>query len=139
LTGLTAAVPRPVSNVVDPSVPAFSVEWWLGRLDAELDFRLPYLIEMTSYYEGAQTMAYSGTKWRSAFGNLFTRFADNWCALVVDAVAERLMVEGFRMTEQPEGDADAWEMWQRNFLDHDSQLAHTEALVTSSGYVIVWP
>lgn len=130
---------RPLSTTVQQGVEAYTVEWWLGRLDAELDFRLPYMIEMTSYYEGDQSLAYSGAKWRAAFGKLFTRFADNWCSLVVDAVAERLHVEGFRMTDQPEGDADAWEMWQRNYLDHDSQLAHTESLVTSSGYVIVWP
>ncbi len=128
-----------VLSLADTTNEPFTVGWWLARLDAELTARLPYLTRMTNYYEGHHALSYAGAKWRQSFGGLFSRFADNWCSLVVDAVTERLRVEGFRMTENPEGDADAWEMWQRNYLDHDSNLVHTDALVTSSGYLIVWP
>ena len=40
---------------------------------------------------------------------------------------------------QPGGDADAWDWWQRNRLDAESQVAHTESLVKGLAYVLVWP
>jgi hypothetical protein len=61
------------------------------------------------------------------------------CALVVDAVEERLNVEGFRLGDSTEKDKPAWEIWQRNQLDAESQMAHTEALIEGESSVIVWP
>ena len=80
---------------------------------------------------------YATEKWRRAFGGLFSAFADNWCALVVDAVEERINVEGFRFGD-PTGDADAWEIWQRNGLDADSELCHIDALIYGVAYALVW-
>jgi hypothetical protein len=73
------------------------------------------------------------------------------CALIVDAVEERLDVEGFRIgpsvatgrgqvtSGDPDGDKAAWHMWQENELDAFSQIAHTEALVKELSYVLVGP
>ena len=83
-------------------------------------------------------MLYAGAKYRAAFGNLFAGFSDNFCGLVVDAVEERLDVEGFRMGADLEADTDAWRMWQENDLDAWSQIAHTEALIKGQASVLVW-
>ena len=91
----------------------------------------------SDYYEGEQRLLYSSEKWRRAFGGLFTAFADNWCELVVDAVDERLDVTGFRFGDEG-GDADAWAIWQRNNLDADSQIAHTDSLIYGVSYALVW-
>ncbi len=48
---------------------------------------------------------------------------------LVDAHRERLHVQGIRIGDAPEGDADAWRWWQENRLDAESQKAHTESLV----------
>ena len=85
-------------------------------------------------------LAFASEKFLEAFGGLFHAFADNWCGVVVDAVEERLNVEGFRAdAEAAETDATAWAIWQRNALDAQSQLAHQEALISGCSYAVVWP
>jgi hypothetical protein len=111
--------------------------WWAIRLGKALSDRRPNLVRLHRYYDGAHPMSFASAKFREAFGGLFKTFADNWTALVVDAVEERLNIEGFRFGET-EGDRDAWKIWQRNALDADSQIAHTEALISGDAYAIVW-
>ena len=106
-------------------------------LDAALEDRQRVLQRYSDYYNGTQRLVYSSEKWRRAFGGMFTQFSDNWCQLVVDAVDERLDVEGFRFGDDA-GDQDAWEIWQRSNLDADSQMAHTAALIYGVAYAMAW-
>jgi hypothetical protein len=124
---------------MDPNTaPVGSSEWWIARLSKELDARAAPMQRFDDYYQGHHPMLYAGAKYRAAFGNLFSGFSDNFCGLVVDAVEERLDVEGFRMGADLEADADAWRMWQENGLDAWSQIAHTEALIKGQASVLVW-
>lgn len=120
-----------------PGSPGF----WLKTLGAHLTARAPIITRLDDYYRGEHPLAFAGQKFREAFGGLFDEFADNFCGLVVDAVEERLNVEGFRFSagEDAKADADAWDIWQANGLDADSQLAHLEALITGESYALVWP
>lgn len=112
---------------------------WLTALGTQLDRRYWDLKKYDDYYRGDHKLQFASTKFREAFGTLFSEFADNFCELVVDAVEERLNVEGFRLGGAGnEADKDAWAMWQRNDLDAASQIAHTEALVKRESSVIVW-
>jgi hypothetical protein len=108
-------------------------------LDEDLLDRQPYLQRMEDYYEGRHLLAFASSKFRSAFGSMFTSFSDNWCGLIVDSAEERLNVEGFRMgSAGASADTDAWRIWQTNGLDLDSQMAHTDAMIYGSSYVTVW-
>ena len=115
-----------------------SPEWWLRRLFSELIARRPAIEKATDYYDGEHNLGFQSQRFREAFGGLFRAFADNWCEVVIDAAEERLNVEGFRVGDTPEGDKDAWRIWQANDMDGQSQLAHTDALVTGVSYVIPW-
>jgi hypothetical protein len=122
-----------------------SPQWWVERLDVQLKERRGRIERYDAYYRGEHRLAFATEKFRKAFGSLFEEFADNWCELVVDAVDERLDVEGFRIpTDDPndedpqKADADAWEMWQRNRLDAESQMGHVEALIGEQSYGLVW-
>lgn len=108
------------------------------RLETELTARQVTLQRLQDYHDGKHRLAFTSEKFRQAFGGMFASFADNWCQLVVDAVEERLNVEGFRHGADPTADADAWAIWQRNGLDADSQLAHSESLIKGDSYAIVW-
>lgn len=119
---------------MDPYTP----EWWLQRLNRKLSERQTEIRKYDEYYEGIHPLGFATPKYREAFGNLFRSFADNWCDLVVDAVEERLNVEGFRYGEERESDKQAWRIWQANQLDSLSQIAHTESLVNSVSYALVW-
>jgi len=114
-------------------------EYWLTRLNRELSVRRRDIARYDDYYEGKHPLLFASEKFRKAFGGLFRDFADNWCGIVIDAVEERLDVDGFRVGEEPEADKDIWRIWQENALDAESQIAHTEALVAGEASVLVWP
>lgn len=113
------------------------IDGWLRKLEKQLNTDQKAIKLYDDYYEGRHPLAFATPKFRDAFGNLFREFADNWCDLVVDAVEERLNVQGFRMGG-PEGDKKAWKIWQANQLDEDSQILHTEALIHGRAYTLVW-
>ena len=110
-------------------------------LEKDLDAVQTEYRRYDDYYSGKHPVLLASEKWRGLFGRLFTRFSDNFCALVVDAVEERLTVQGFRMgaEEDSEADDDAWRIWQTNQLDAWSQVAHTESLVKGCSYMGVSP
>ena len=112
---------------------------WLDKLYAQLVSRSADHRRFDDYYSGRHDLRFAGERWRETFGLVFGQLASNWCRLVVDAVEERLDVEGFRVGERQSGDEDAWRIWQANQLDADSQIAHTEALIQSASYAMVWP
>lgn len=116
----------------------FTPAQWRDALLGDLAQRRPAIQRFESYYCGRHPMAFTTAQFREVFGNLFSAFADNWCDLVVDATAERLRVEGFRFGEDEADDA-AWEIWQRNALDSESDMAHVEAVKLGCAYALVFP
>jgi hypothetical protein len=89
------------------------------------------------YYDGTtDVLALMDTEERRTFRNFLRESGANWCELVVNAVAERLEVTGFRFAG---ADTEPWDIWQASQMDADSKLVQTDALVTSSGFVLVQP
>lgn len=115
-----------------------SPQWWLKRLERDLAIRAKTIARWNAYYEGDHELAFATERFKAAFGGQFRELADNWMALVVDSVEERLNVEGFRFGTDT-ADGDAWYMWQANNLDGESGLGHLEALATGTAYVLVDP
>lgn len=83
-------------------------------------------------------MRFAQAKYNSEFGRVFEQWSDNFCGLIVDSVNERMFIDGFQMTDEPGGDKDAREIWQRNHLDAESNAAHLDAMVHGVSYAIVW-
>lgn len=88
-----------------------------------------------SYYEGAQRLEHIGL----AVPPELRRFETvvNWPRLAVDAVEERLDVEGFRQPGADATDDNLWRIWQANNLDEESQLAHIDTLIYGRAFVCV--
>lgn len=110
----------------------------LKTMAGALTARQSDLARLSDYHDGRHRLAFMSEKFRSAFGGMFSSFADNFLPLVVDAVEERLNVQGFRFGDDPTADKDAWNIWQENGLDALSQLAHRESLIKGDAYAIVW-
>jgi hypothetical protein len=123
---------------IDPRA-AGTPEWWLASLDRELTARIALVRKFENYYAGKHPLAFATEKFREAFGGLFAELSSNWCELIVDASVERLTIEGFRFSTDKGGDDDAWNIWQANALDVESDMAHTEAGKTGWAYTIVGP
>ena len=114
------------------------------RFDDALDARAPAVETYQRYYEGRARLRYATAKFQEAFGNMLGELSNNWCSLVVRSSVERLHVSGFRFGVQATSDAEveddaAWALWQANYLDADSELAHSTACMTGTAYVLVTP
>jgi hypothetical protein len=98
------------------------------------------VLHFHAYYQGVQRLAFATSKWRETFGGLFNELADNWCQLVVDASVERLKRRRLPLRPSDESADDRGVgLWQANYLDADSTLAHTEACMSGVAYVLVVP
>ena len=91
-----------------------------------------------AYYDGKQPLKFASGEWRTWFGKQYEGFADNWCAPVVDATAERIRWTGFRPYEAKLADADLSRVMSVNSADTDSGLAFTEAQYGRRAYCSVW-
>lgn len=116
-----------------------SPEWWLKRLNDQLDTRNRTLERFDRYYRGEHDLKFASAKFQTAFGHMFLSSSDNWMPIVVDSVQERLRVEGFRLGDNTEGDKRAWALWQANNLDAESDVLHTESLINGVAYTLTWP
>lgn len=121
-----------------PDMTPYSSPWWLERLGKKLDERDRRFDVFERYYRGDQPFPLASRKFEDAFRAIFRGFSDNFCRLVIQAVEERLTVDGFRWNDAA-GSRKAWRLWQANQLDAQSQKAHREALIKSEALVIVGP
>lgn len=110
---------------------------WLDRLTKAHDADLPQLKRLDSYYEGKQPLSYMAPELMRELNDRLRQLVINWPRLVVDALEERLDVEGFRFSDDAEADSDLWGIWQANDLDEESQLGHVDALAMRRSFVIV--
>lgn len=101
------------------------------------DQQLLKLREWDAYYEGEQPLSYMHPELIQALEGQVRQVVINWPQMVVDAIEERLDIEGFRRPDQPSGDDRLWEIWQDNDMDSGSQRAHVEALALGRSYVTV--
>jgi hypothetical protein len=129
-----AVIPATIARIVDRTAAD-----WLSILSARLDAQALHVSVFEAYYDGDHPLQFATSKFKEAFGNLFSAFADNWCPIVVDAPVERLQVVGFRMKSATSADNDAWDIWQANALDVESVIAHTEAGKCGKAYLLVDP
>ena len=123
---------------------AWSPEQWLSVLEQRLYERQPHISEMNAYYTGDHPLPFvtraHAEKIRNEFRQLLKDSRSNFAELVVDAVAERMSVEGFRLSAADDQQADnaTWAIWQANGLDSESQVAFVEALAKGMSYLSVW-
>lgn len=110
---------------------------WLTRLIKAHDSDLPELKRFDGYYEGKQTLAYMAPELMRELNQRLRQLVINWPRLCVDALEERLDVEGFRFSDDAEADSELWGIWQANDLDEESQLGHIDALALRRSFVIV--
>jgi hypothetical protein len=110
---------------------------WLTRLIKAHDSDLPELRRLDAYYEGKQTLAYMAPELMRELNQRLRQLVINWPRLCVDALEERLDVEGFRFSDDAEADSELWGIWQANDLDEESQLGHVDALALRRSFVIV--
>jgi hypothetical protein len=75
--------------------------------------------------------------YRPPFQRLRKMARGAWARLVVDSIAERMVVQGVHTTVGEEADRQAWELLQANRIDSDQRDVHTESFITGISYASV--
>lgn len=109
---------------------------WLKRLIRMHDAEMSDLRLMDSYYEGTQPLSYLAPEIQSELNDRMRQLIINWPQLIVDALDERLDIEGFRYADSERTETELWRIWQANDLDEGSQQVHVDALALQRSYLI---
>lgn len=87
--------------------------------------------ELERYSRGEQRLSWISPESRKALGNRLPRLASNLPALQVNSIVERLRIVGY-------SDPRAWDLFTATDLDQLAAQAMADALLYSTGYVLVW-
>jgi len=118
-------------------------EWWLWKLYGQLEARRGDMEKFDAYYRGDHPLPFitkaHEPKLFTEFRRMLEESRSNFCRLVVDAVEERMQIEGIRLsTKSSRTDRKAWDIWQANQMDSDSNVAMIESLTMGVSYLSVW-
>lgn len=117
---------------LDPYLPLLEVlSNRLTMANAEYD-------RVDRYYSGDQPLAFMAPEIRAQVGARLTPLVINWPEVIVDSVARRLHVEGFRLGQGGATDDELWRIWTANEMQGESHLAHVDTLVHGAAYLAVW-
>lgn len=123
---------------IDVSQPQ-SPGWWLRRLSTQLLWRHRRLQLLDDYVQGLPPIDL-GVPAQSRFYRDFMKKArSNFAELVVEAVQERMTIQGFRtaIDADDQGDSNAWGIWKANNLGIESSDVHSQMLALGDAYAIV--
>jgi len=109
------------------------------------------------YYRGEHDLSFATEKFQNAFGSLFREFAMNLCPAIVDAVKDKLRLNGFRVAglrgfevgEREKRDPNfettrnslnfaTRAIWHGNRMGQRAGELHKEALRCGDAYAVVW-
>lgn len=93
------------------------------------------LLLSNSYYEGLQQVTNLGISMPPELDGL--RAVLGWPQSGVDALDERLDLQGFRLPGITTADADLWAIWEENNLSAESKLVHLDSLIYGAAYALV--
>lgn len=115
-----------------------STKEMLDTLTAQLEESQPELARLDKYFEGRQPAAFLSPKSQEALANKLRVLGVNFPKLLVNSVAERMQVTGFRAIGEDTADDGLWRIWQANDLEALAHLAHVDSLTYGRSFVIVW-
>lgn len=108
------------------------------KLYERLNNRRPDIEKAEGYYSGDQALSFATEEWKKQNAQRYSGFADNWCAPVVNAEAERCSIGGITFFGSKSRAAKYWDTLRRNKFELQFSQGVIQELVSSRAYVIVW-
>lgn len=117
-----------------------SPQWWVKRLYDRLKLQRETFELYDAYYRGRPPrLPWLPEQAREEFSRLLALSNSNYMGLVVDAMVERMSVEGFSIGDDLAADMPTWEIWQANNLDAASDQVLLEAAIGGCSFLLVAP
>lgn len=89
------------------------------------------------YYEGEQELKFSTLKLQKFFSGKGIYFAENWMGVVIDAVLDRLSLQGFSVSKQPQSTELLKQAYNQLKLGLVAFDLHESALVVTEAFYIL--
>src|SRR5439155_21031991 len=100
------------------------------KLYKRLGHRAVMVQQADEYYRGRHPLAFASQKWREYHADRYKHFSDNWCAPVANSPAERLRIDGFRLSDAPKPDGPEKQLWD-DWLANDMEAQSSQGLLAS--------
>ena len=89
------------------------------------------------YYDGNQPLRYSTERLKLAFEQIRPKFRQNWCAVVINSVLDRMELFGWSVADE-QMNAVLADVWAEAGLSLESAEVHESALVCGESFLIGW-
>ena len=101
----------------------------------ELREKQRHVKRMYDYYDGNQPLMYTATRLREVFENRCARFSQNWCAVVVNSILDRLEITGWDAEDRARN-AKLDELWSDLHIGIEADEVHEAMAVTGEGFIL---
>jgi hypothetical protein len=92
-----------------------------------------------NYYEGIHPENFSSRDKRfSTFGKFVQHLQENVCKIIIDAITDRLELEGFESRGTEQEQLIIKDFWDRSKINLVSEGIFNEAVKTGNAYVLIW-
>ena len=89
------------------------------------------------YFDGNQPLRYSTERLKLAFEQIRPKFRQNWCAVVINSVLDRMELFGWSVADETMN-AVLGDVWAETGLSLESAEVHESALVCGESFLIGW-
>ena len=89
------------------------------------------------YFDGNQPLRYSTERLKDAFQQIRPKFRQNWCAVVINSVLDRMELYGWSVADEGMN-AILSDAWAETGLSLESNEVHESALVCGESFLIGW-
>lgn len=94
--------------------------------------------EYWKYYDGEAPVPFASDRMRELFQKINIYVAENWSAVVIDAVSDRISLQGFTIADNKAAEEQLNTLVSEIELLLEADDAHRAALVTGEAYIIAW-
>jgi|SRR5690625_13595 len=112
---------------------------WIDYLTQQMDVRRARLNQLRAYMTGDAPVPDGSDGNREAYLALQKKARTNFAELVVESVADRMRVSGFRVGDSTEDDDTARQFWVDNRMQVAAADVHRDSLGLGEAYVMVSP
>ena len=127
--------PMPAVPLIGLGVLSDDQQALVTRLTAVVESQRFGLQLRDAYYRGTAAIKDLGIAISPQMSQL--KVALGWPRVCIDALDERLNIEGFRYNDATDVDDDLQGIWQANSLEGESQLGHLDAMIFGRSFVSV--